>query len=113
MTTDRYLVRAADIDTMDGQKCVYILSGQGTATVGDEQFTVGPGDFLGYRKGGLAHGLRNSGSEVLRCLVVGERGDTDIVDFPNQGKRMFRTKGLAWNVADLTDLKDRPQRVAK
>ncbi|MEO1308384.1 MAG: cupin domain-containing protein [Pseudomonadota bacterium] len=89
-------------------ECVFILSGEATAQIGDETFAVSEGDFLGYRKGGLAHTIRNTGSEVLRCIVVGERHDTDIVDYPNKGKRMFRTKGLAWNVVDQADIKDRP-----
>lgn len=91
-------------------ECVYILSGQAIATVGDETFTVSAGDFLGYRKGGLPHGLRNIGDEVLRCIIVGARGDTDIVDYPDKAKRMFRTKGLDWNVMDQADIKDRVPR---
>lgn len=88
-------------------ECVYILSGQGAAQIGDEVLPVSEGDFLGYRKGGLAHGLRNTGTDVLRCIVVGERHDTDVVDYPAQQKRMFRTKGLPWNVVDQSDIKDR------
>ncbi|PYG32480.1 cupin domain-containing protein [Pelagimonas varians] len=88
-------------------ECVYILSGQGVAHIGDEVVSVSEGDFLGYRKGGLAHGLKNTGTGVLRCIVVGERHDTDVVDYPAQHKRMFRTKGLPWNVVDQSDIKDR------
>lgn len=158
MTDERYLVSAAEIEQMDGQRkthflepkaqcinkslgdltgltgfgfhlmevqpgqmstephvhyredeCVFILSGEGTAQVGAETFAVSAGDFLGYRKGGLPHGITNTGTEVLRCIVVGERGDTDIVDYPGQAKRMFRTKGLDWNVVDIADISDRPR----
>ncbi len=159
MTTERYLIRAAEIASMEGlhkahflnenavcvakslgdltgltgvginvmevpvgrdstephfhyreDEAVYILSGHGVAIVGDDSFEVSAGDFLGYRKGGLPHGLRNSGEEVLRCLVIGERGDTDILDYPNQQKRMFRTKDLAWNVVDMADIQPRAPR---
>ncbi len=88
-------------------ECVYILSGQATASVGDDSFPVSAGDFLGYRKGGLPHSLTNTGDTTLRCIVVGGREDTDIVDYPDKGKRMFRTKGLGWNVVDQADIKDR------
>ena len=88
-------------------ECVYILSGQGTARVGDDTFEISEGDFLGYRKGGLPHSIANTGDAVMRMIVVGERGDTDIVDYPEKGKRMFRTKGLDWNVMDMADIKDR------
>ena len=89
-------------------ECVYILSGRATARIGDEAFEVSAGDFLGYRKGGQPHALKNTGTEILRCLVVGQRLDTDIVEYPEQSKRMFRTAGLPWNVIDLDDIKDRP-----
>lgn len=89
-------------------ECVYVLSGEGTAQVGDESFAVSEGDFLGYRKGGKAHSITNTGSTPLRCIVVGERAPSDTVDYPAQGKRMFRAPGLAWKVADFDDLEDRP-----
>lgn len=88
-------------------ECVFILDGQGLAQIGDETFEVSAGDFLGYRKGGLPHSLSNTGNETMRCIVVGQRGDTDIVDYPDKGKRMFRTKGLDWNVVDTDDIKPR------
>jgi uncharacterized cupin superfamily protein len=89
-------------------ECVYILSGQGTAQIGDETAQVSKGDFLGYRKGGPAHTIRNTGSEVLKCIVVGQRLETDVVDYPKQEKRIFRAKGLKWQVVDFADLDDRP-----
>lgn len=89
-------------------ECIYILSGTGTAMIGDEVFEVGAGDFMGYRKGGLAHSLKNTGTEVLRCLTVGNRHKTDVVEFPNKQKRMFRSDGLHWQVVDHADSTDRP-----
>lgn len=89
-------------------ECIYILSGTGTARIGDEVFDVAAGDFMGYRKGGLAHSLKNTGTEVLRCLTVGNRHKTDVVEFPDQQKRMFRSDGLPWQVVDHADSKARP-----
>ena len=88
-------------------ECVYVLSGKATARVGDDTFEINAGDFIAYRKGGLPHAISNTGTEPLCMIVVGERGDTDIVDYPEKGKRMFRTKGLDWNVMDMADIKDR------
>lgn len=82
-------------------ECVFILAGHATARIGDETFEVGPGDFLGYRKGGLAHSLSNTGTEVLRCIVVGERLPHDVGDYPDKGKRIYRNAGMAWNLVDL------------
>lgn len=89
-------------------ECVYVLSGEGRAQIGDDVFTVSEGDFMGYRKGGLAHTIKNVGPDVLRCIVVGQRLDSDVVDYPEKGKRIFRTQGLKWKVANISDLEDRP-----
>lgn len=89
-------------------ECVYILSGQGTAFIGEESYSVSEGDFLGYRKGGLAHSLTNTGANVLKCIVVGQRLECDVVDYPNQSKRIFRTSGLSWKVVNFADIEDRP-----
>ena len=81
-------------------ECVYVLSGQATARVGEDEFAIGPGDFLGYRKGGLAHSIRNTGTETLRCIVVGERNAHDVGEYPRRGKRIYRNAGLPWSLVD-------------
>lgn len=85
-------------------ECVYVLSGTATAHIGDEAFEIGPGDFLGYRKGGLPHSIKNTGPEPLRCLVAGERLAHDVADYPRQGKRLFRDAGMPWSLVDLADI---------
>jgi len=79
-------------------ECVYVLAGTATATIGDEDFAIEPGDFIGYRKGGRAHTIRNTGAQVLRCIVVGQRLDHDVGDYPRKQQRIFRNKGLAWTL---------------
>jgi uncharacterized cupin superfamily protein len=79
-------------------ECVYVLSGTGTVYLGDEAFEVAAGDFVGYRAGGLAHSMTNTGSEVLRCIVVGGRLARDIGDYPNKGKRIYRNAGQPWEL---------------
>ncbi|MBD3662819.1 cupin domain-containing protein [Sulfitobacter aestuariivivens] len=81
-------------------ECVYVLSGQATARIGDAEHAIGPGDFIGYRKGGLAHTITNTGDTTLRCIVVGERRAHDVGDYPDQGKRIFRNDGLEWDLVD-------------
>ena len=82
-------------------ECVFVLSGRATAYLGDAAHDIGPGDFIGYRKGGLAHSIRNTGSETLRCIVVGERLPHDVADYPRQNKRIYRNAGLPWTLVDL------------
>lgn len=85
-------------------ECVYILSGTATAKIGSSEFEVSEGDFLGYRANGLAHTLLNTGTDVLRCIVVGERREHDVADYPNLNKRLYRNKGQAWNLVDINSI---------
>ena len=85
-------------------ECVYVLDGVATATVGDDTFPIGPGDFIGYRKGGEAHTIVNTGVEVFRCIVVGQRLAHDVGDYPRKGKRIYRNEGLPWELVDHADI---------
>lgn len=87
-------------------ECVYVLEGTAEARVGDERLVVHAGDFLGYRAGGEPHSLRNTGETVLRCIVVGERRDHDVGDYPDLGKRIYRQKGLPWNLVDIASIEE-------
>ncbi|MEO0360142.1 MAG: cupin domain-containing protein, partial [Pseudomonadota bacterium] len=89
-------------------ECVYVLSGEATSVIGEERTPIKAGDFLGYRKGGEAHSIENTGSETLRCLVVGQRLAHDVGDYPRLGKRIYRNAGMAWDLADI-DAIEEPQ----
>ena len=94
-------------------ECVYVLAGRGTAYIGDDQFEIKAGDFLGYRKGGLAHSIRNSGDGPLRCIVVGERLPHDVGDYPRLRKRIYRNDGMTWDVVDHDAIHNTGARVGK
>jgi len=81
-------------------EAVFVLEGEATAVIGEAEYPLEAGDFIGYRKGGLVHTIRNTGSGVLRSLVVGERAGHDVVDYPRAAKRLFRHPGMAWNLVD-------------
>lgn len=93
-------------------ECVYVLAGSAEAVLGDEVIPIKAGDFVGYRKGGLAHSIVNTGTDVLRCIVVGERLAHDVGDYPRLKKRIFRNVGLKPNLVDHDDL-DEPEMGAK
>jgi uncharacterized cupin superfamily protein len=84
--------------------CAYVLTGTGIATIGNEEFSVGPGDFIAYRAGGLAHTLRAIGSEELACIVVGQRLPHEIVDYPYCKKRQYTTAGFPSLVVDYESI---------
>lgn len=82
-------------------ECVYILEGTAEAVIGDKTYPVKAGDFIGYRAGGEAHTLRNTGDSVLKCIVVGQRLDHDTGDYPNLNKRIYRYKNSPSNLVDI------------
>jgi len=85
------------------EECVYILSGNATVTIGENDYHVGAGDFIGYPAGGLPHTMKNTGSQVLRCIVVGQRLSYDIGDYPRLGKRIYRSDKFN-NLVDLNNI---------
>lgn len=87
-------------------ECVYVLAGRATAIIGGQEHAIGPGDFIGYRKGGEAHSIRNTGTTTLRCIVVGQRLAHDVTDYPRQAKRLYRNAGSAWDLVDHAAIAD-------
>lgn len=85
-------------------ECVYILEGEAQVTIGDNKYPVKAGDFIGYRAGGEPHTLKNIGSSLLKCIVVGQRLDHDVGDYTRLKKRIYRNKGLQWNLVDIEDI---------
>lgn len=85
-------------------ECTYVLSGNGEVTIGNHVCEIAAGDFIAYPKGGEAHTMKNTGTEVLKCLVVGERLSHDVGDYPRQKKRIFRNQGQPWNLVDIEQI---------
>lgn len=72
------------------EEWIYILEGRGVARIDDAEYEVGPGDFMAFPTPGVAHHLRNPFDQELVYLMGGEARDTEVADFPDLGKRMFR-----------------------
>ena len=72
------------------EEAIYVLSGQGREIIGDASHELGPGDFVGFPAGGPGHETVNDGNGPLVCLVFGQRLSQDVVDYPRQGKRLYR-----------------------
>lgn len=94
-------------------ECVYVLAGTATAHIGDETMEISAGDFIGYRKRGLAHSITNTGTETFRCIVVGERLAHDVGDYTRLGKRIYRNEGLVWDLVDHDDITEVGRSVGK
>ncbi|HHL18140.1 MAG TPA: cupin domain-containing protein [Thiothrix sp.] len=87
------------------EECIYVLSGKGELVIEGESFSFEKGDFVGFPVNTAAHSLKNTGKEQLVCIVVGQRLEQDVGDYPNKGKRIYRNSG-AWDVVDLKDVID-------
>jgi len=88
------------------EECVFVLEGEAEARIGEKVFSVKAGDFIGYPAGAEAHDMRNIGESVLRCIVVGQRLDHDVCEYPEQNKRLYRNKDMPWALVDKTNLID-------
>jgi uncharacterized cupin superfamily protein len=75
------------------EECVYVLSGGGTAVIGDQMHKIGAGDFVGHPIDRIPHEMINDGNEPLVCLVIGQRLLQDITDYPRKSKRLYRHSG--------------------
>ncbi len=91
------------------EECIYILSGQATAIIDGERYTVGSGDFLGFPRGIAAHNIVNDGDEILQYLVMGQRLEQDVADYPDKDMRLYRNSGR-WDLVKLADISE-PQRI--
>ncbi|MCP4329408.1 MAG: cupin domain-containing protein [Alphaproteobacteria bacterium] len=88
------------------EEFVYILSGHGTAEIGDQRLEVGPGDFMGFPTDGVGHHLLNTGSEDLVYLMGGERTALEVGTFPRLGKRVIFEAGATMAEGKVTVVDD-------
>ena len=87
------------------EECIYVLSGKGILRIEDEEFPFGKGDFVGLPANTAAHDLKNTGDETLVVLVMGQRLEQDVADYPNKKKRLYRNNGL-WDIVDFENISD-------
>jgi uncharacterized cupin superfamily protein len=82
---------------------IYVLSGQGSVTLGGNSHAVGAGDFIGFPANGPAHAMTNTGSDDLVYLVGGNRPAVDVCDYPQAGKRLYVFEGPGGRQYDVVD----------
>jgi uncharacterized cupin superfamily protein len=87
------------------EEFIYVLEGRGIADIGDEQFEIGPGDFMGFPAPSPGHALRNPYDRDLVYLMGGERNVHDVVHYPRIRRSMIKGVGRRrW--VDWSDLHD-------
>ena len=87
------------------EECIYALEGKGELIIENELYLFEKGDFVGFPANTAAHSLKNIGKDTLICLVIGQRLEQDVGDYPNKGKRIYRNSG-AWDIVDLKNITD-------
>ncbi len=85
-------------------ECVYVLQGEALVTIAQTQTAVAAGAFIGYRAGGSAHTMKNTGSSVLKCIVVGQRLAHEVVDYPHKKVRLYNNRGKPWDLVNVADI---------
>jgi len=72
------------------EEAVYVISGTGTARIGDARVPIRPGDWLAYPVGPAhAHQLINDGKEPLVYLCISTGQTCEVVGYPDSGKVGF------------------------
>jgi uncharacterized cupin superfamily protein len=82
------------------EECVYVLSGSGKLIIEGDTYQFEKGDFVGFPRNTAAHCILNDNNQTLVCLVMGQRLEQDVSDYPNKGKRLYRNSG-DWNLVEL------------
>ena len=82
-------------------KCIYIREGSGVARIGPYLFQIEADDFIVYPAVIKAHDILNTGSTHMICLVEGQRLEFDIIDYPEQNRRLYRHAGQPPDLADI------------
>jgi uncharacterized cupin superfamily protein len=68
------------------EEALFVVSGHALVRTPEGDTPVGPGDFVAFPPGGLAHQLVNDGTEPVTYLGLSSVMGVDIVDYPQSGK---------------------------
>lgn len=73
------------------EEALFVLSGRAKVRTPDGETEIGPGDYVSFPAGGVAHQLVNDGAEPLVYLGLAAVSGADIVEYPESGKLGCRT----------------------
>ncbi len=83
------------------EEYIFILEGFRPARIGETVLQVEAGDFTACSAVSTAHDLRNTGFNILKCTIVGQRLDFYIVNYFEQARRLYRANG---DLVDMTKI---------
>jgi uncharacterized cupin superfamily protein len=91
------------------EEAMYVLSGRAKVRTTDGEHAIGPGDYVSFPAGGVAHQLVNDGEEELVYVAMSALQGADIVEYPDSKKVAARTgpppngKRFIFNEKDQAD----------
>jgi uncharacterized cupin superfamily protein len=68
------------------EEALFVLSGTAKVRTPEGETAIGPGDWVTFPPGGLAHQLVNDGPEPLVYLGLSASKGVDVVQYPESGK---------------------------
>lgn len=68
------------------EEALYVISGRAKVRTPEGETPIGPGDYVSFPPGGVAHQLINDGSEPMVYLAMSATHGFDIVEYPDSGK---------------------------
>lgn len=68
------------------EEWLFIVEGSGMVQIGEDDVSIGAGDYVGFPVDGTVHHLRNTGAEDLVVLQGGERTPREVARFPTIAK---------------------------
>ena len=68
------------------EEALYALSGRARVRTESTETPIGPGDFVSFPAGGVAHQLLNDGPEPFVYLGLSVSVGVDVVEYPDSGK---------------------------
>lgn len=68
------------------EEALFVMSGTASVRTPEGLTPVGPGDYVSFPAGGLAHQLINDGAVPFVYLAMGAPKGVDIIEYPDTGK---------------------------
>ena len=69
------------------EEAMYVISGKAKIRTPDGETAIGPGDYIAFPAGGIAHQIINDGTETLTYMGFSvNTAGSDIVEYPDSDK---------------------------
>lgn len=86
---------------LGNEEAIYVLRGRATLRLGDKTHALAPGDYVAFvAREDQAHQITNTSDETFAYLALSTMNPTDIVLYPDSGKRGLFAGGAPGSAAN-------------